>query len=105
MQELFETIDPATTVVTGTSRLSRHLTDRYNRWNMSAGNEVWETPDILPWTVFVDRAWREWVARDPGDAAEQIVLRPSQEQALWEQVIRDSLPQDERHLFLSLIHI
>jgi hypothetical protein len=53
---------------------------------------VWESPDIIPRNAWLERVWQECVYRDP--VATPLLLGPSQEQALWEQAIAASDPDN-----------
>jgi ATP-dependent helicase/nuclease subunit B len=80
------------TVLTASRRLARVLTQEFN-CSQRGGKSVWKTPDILPLEAFLRRCWTEWIVSGDGSAG-QVLLGPAQEQALWEQIIRES-PEGE----------
>ena len=83
---------PVETVVTPTRRLAHHLKARHDEACVARGLAVWPTPDILPWSAFIERlfqwdrqagrtdlrwlddraarlSWERLVGRDPYGAA------------------------------------
>src|SRR5580700_7976747 len=74
-------------VFTASSRLARVLAEDHAAWQRSRGRCVWRTPDILPLSAWLVRAWR---ARLLNGKTQPALLSEAQEQALWERVIRDS---------------
>jgi len=87
--DLAQRIEAGCVVVTPNRRLAAHLTREYDARQAAAGKSAWPTADILPFTAFVERAYRD--ALYSGEAAAlPVLLAPSQEQALWESVVRES---------------
>jgi ATP-dependent helicase/nuclease subunit B len=76
------------TLVTANQRLARHLAAEYGTARRTHGAPVWETPDILPWTQWLERFWQESFGLLDGDAP-QPLLSSFQELTLWETVIHD----------------
>lgn len=76
------------TLVTANQRLARHLAAEYGVVQRARGAPVWETPDILPWTQWLERFWQDRFGLLDGDAP-QPLLSSFQELTLWETVIRD----------------
>ena len=75
------------TLVTVNKRLARSFRHAYQQQRRSEGREAWNTPDILPWSAWVDRIW-ELHLYDSRDGSEiPTRLTPVQEQLVWEQVI------------------
>jgi len=88
-QDLAQRIEAGCAVVTPNRRLAAHLTREYDARQAAAGKSAWPTADILPFTAFVERTYRD--ALYAGDAARlPILLTPAQEQALWESTVRES---------------
>jgi ATP-dependent helicase/nuclease subunit B len=79
-------------MVTVNQRLSRYLTNRFNRQQVDAGKTVWETPDILPYNSWLGRTYDQ--ARYPvgKEMSGNLRIRLSsvQEIVVWEQVINAS---------------
>ena len=73
------------TLVTANSRLSRQLRQNYDTGRRRQGLRVWESPDILPRSAWLERMWQECAYRDPSGTS--VLLSALQEEALWEQAI------------------
>ena len=56
------------------------------------GLSVWESPDILPRSAWLERMWQECAYRDPFGTP--VLLSALQEEALWEQSIEESSATD-----------
>ncbi len=76
------------TLITANARLSRQLRHDYDDQRRRQGVRVWETADILPRNAWLARAWEECAYRDPFHTP--VLLSSLQEEALWEQVIKNS---------------
>jgi probable DNA repair protein len=88
-QDLAQRIEAGCAVVTPNRRLAARLAREYDARQATAGKSAWPSADILPFTAFVERAYRD--ALYSGEAVVlPLLLAPAQEQALWESVIRDS---------------
>ncbi|HKK03488.1 MAG TPA: PD-(D/E)XK nuclease family protein [Gammaproteobacteria bacterium] len=82
-----EALDAGALVITATRRLARAMQADYAR---ASGADSWATPAILPWSAWVQSAFRE--LRDFGRLEEhRACLSDGQSAALWEQL----LAQDE----------
>jgi len=77
------------TVVTPNLRLARELTREVDQHQIAAGRSVWETADILPFAAFIERLYEDALYSELA-AALPLLLRPAQEQFLWEAAIRAS---------------
>jgi len=77
------------TVLTPNRRLAQVLAREFHAAQACKGLKSWETADVLPWEAFLGRLWDD--ALFSGEAAGlPLLLAPSQEQALWEEVLRGS---------------
>ncbi|HTP94322.1 MAG TPA: hypothetical protein VMK05_00625, partial [Burkholderiales bacterium] len=76
-------------VVTPNRRLARALERDVSFARLASGLRTWRSPDILPVTAFVERAYAALLYSERG-AALPLLLTQAQEQALWESAIRDS---------------
>lgn len=65
-----------------------------------AGASVWATPDVLPWDAWLSRELMR--AREAG-GEQRALLNPSQQQALWQQVLREEAA-DETEADLLAAH-
>jgi len=77
------------TVVTPNRRLAAALRLAFDEEQARAGRERWESPDILPWTAFVERQWDE-ARHAPGGEGAPLLLAAPEEEALWESVVAES---------------
>ena len=80
------------TLVTANAHLARELRRQYDDCRRRSGDRVWESPDILPWSSWLERGWRECVLA----GNEPMLLQPAQEALVWEQII--SAPGDTEPL-------
>ncbi len=85
-----ETLDRHTTVITVNRRLSRVLRDAFDRAQLAAGATVWESPDILPYSSWLQRSWNDFVAG--ADRQLPALLSAEQDLSLWEQVVSEQAP-------------
>ncbi|MFB6259443.1 MAG: hypothetical protein ABEJ96_05705, partial [Thiohalorhabdaceae bacterium] len=83
MEAWLDALERGATVATVTNRLARSLQRAYHHRQRAAGHRAWPTPDVLPFSAWLRRAWGD--ARDFGGATGTL-LTPAQELALWEQV-------------------
>ncbi|MGI9318191.1 MAG: PD-(D/E)XK nuclease family protein [bacterium] len=89
---LFEAIESGVTVITATRRLSRELTQQYDRARQHAGDTAWASADILPWNAWINRSWMKLeftLSHSP------IVLSEGQTEAIWTQIIVDDIHRYE----------
>ena len=77
------------TVVTPNRRLALALKRAFDELQAARGLAAWDAADILPITAFVERAYEDAVYSELAPEL-PVLATPVQEQALWENVIRDS---------------
>jgi len=77
------------TVLTPNRRLAQALTLELDDLQIARGLRVWEAPDILPFSAYVERLYEDALYSELA-AALPLLLTPAQEQALWETAIRES---------------
>ncbi len=77
------------TVVTPNRRLAQALTLEFDDYQAAKGLGAWEAPDILPLPAFVERLWEEALHSEAGEKL-PMLLTPAQEQALWEDILKES---------------
>src|SRR4051812_19227608 len=76
------------TVVTPNTRLAQSLLAEFDRHQAGKNLNVWEAPDILPFTALVQRLYDDALYSDAAGAAElPMLLTPAQERLLWVQAI------------------
>jgi ATP-dependent helicase/nuclease subunit B len=85
--EIRQSIEQGFTLVTPTKRLGRALQQHYISEQLSAGEKVWETPDILPWAAWILRSWDDFAAQQ-----EQVplLLNGQQQQWIWQKIVTES---------------
>jgi probable DNA repair protein len=76
------------TIVTGNARLSRQMRYEFDAKQQGQGEQLWESPDVLPRDAWLRRCWDECVYSDPINTP--VLLDASQELILWENVIEHS---------------
>ncbi len=87
-----EYLKEGVTLITPTQRLSRHLRYQFAAYQAGRGETVWETPDCLPWSAWCKRAFRQLSSHFDDDF---ILLEPSQQQCLWQEIIGGSEYKDQ----------
>ena len=70
-------------VVTASERAARSLQEAFHRRRRAEGLGAWPTPNVLDWKTFARTAWE---ARSLDG---HLLLNPTQEQALWADIIRE----------------
>jgi ATP-dependent helicase/nuclease subunit B len=88
-EEIFCALREGATVITASRRLARVLAREFHSTEMARGNTVWNRPDVLPLDAYLDRTWGEWLGRWADENA-PVLLDATQEQMLWERIIRES---------------
>ena len=90
LTEVFDALGRGVTVVTGNKRFAGVTRQAFEQAAMDKGLEVWPTPDVLPWTTWLQRVWEEAVVSGASSAPE-LLLTPQQEQRVWEDIIAESV--------------
>jgi probable DNA repair protein len=94
-----DNLDRHTTLITVNRRLSRVLRSEFDRARLAAGEVVWESPDMLPYSAWIQRCWNDFVARADGPVP--TLLSADQDLCLWETIISEyPLPDGQP----SLLH-
>ncbi len=87
--ELWTVLEQGATLTTVNRRLSRGLQERFAEQQQAKGNQVWETPDVLPWGSWLLRCLQQASYLHPG-VKELQILNADQELTLWEEIIAGS---------------
>jgi probable DNA repair protein len=89
---VWEKIENGAAVVTANRRLARHLTNEHAARNLAAGRSAWESPNILPYSAWLEQLYEALLLNPALAAAENWpdALSPGQELWVWESVIRES---------------
>jgi ATP-dependent helicase/nuclease subunit B len=88
--EVFDALDRGVTVVTGNKRLAGVIRQAFERSAMDKGLEVWPTPQVLPWTAWLQTTW-EGAVISGASSAPELLLTSQQEQRIWEDIIAESV--------------
>lgn len=88
--DILNALDRGVTVVTGNKRFAGVTRQAFEQAAIDKGLEVWPTPDILPWTVWLQRFWEEAVVSGAA-AAPELLLTSQQEQCIWEDIVTASV--------------
>ena len=78
-------------IITVNRRLSRELATQYSADQVTAGKQVWESPQILPWTSWMNSLWREDLDQSETPI---LLLNNIQSRVIWEGIIRYSSASD-----------
>ena len=87
--DVFDALDRGVSVVTGNTRLAGAIRHAFEQRAIGQGLEVWFTPDVLPWSAWLQRCWEQAVVSG-GVSAPALLLTPQQELRVWEDIIAAS---------------
>src|SRR5215471_2248565 len=82
--ELIEQLACGATVVTANRRMAVAIRHAYDLASSGQGRSTWAAADVLPWSAWLERAFRDGLVRG---AARQLLLSHRQARALWHRVI------------------
>ena len=88
-KDVFQALEEGALLLTVNRRLSRSLLLRFNNHQASLGRTAWQTPDILPFSSWIQRCMGEVTYHCP-DASHPLPITWDQELSLWEYIIRQS---------------
>ncbi len=91
-KRLSELITAGATIITPTQRLRRHLRYQYATEQLSQGQQVWQTPDCLPWSAWCKRSFESISLRTDD---KYMLLNTLQQQWLWQDIISSSKYKDQ----------
>jgi ATP-dependent helicase/nuclease subunit B len=77
------------TVVTPNRRLAQALVGEFDAFQAGHGLSVWEAPDILPLSSFIERLYEEALYAD-ANAELPLLLTSAQEEWLWQEAVRSA---------------
>jgi ATP-dependent helicase/nuclease subunit B len=93
-----ESLRAGATLITANARLARHYLRAYDQGQYAAGLRVWKTADVLPLGAWLRRCWRNRLD-EPASGETRLLLRPWQEQQIWEQIVHAS---SSSHMLLQV---
>lgn len=98
--EMLEALESGATILTANRRLARFIKTQFDEAQRSRGRVVWHSPDILPWTSWIERCWDALSTRIAQDAGNEsgMLLSAVQEQSLWESIVADYVQAGDRLL-------
>lgn len=85
-QDIFEAAQRHAVVLTVNQRMSRTLSDEYQRWQLERGVSVWAKPQIFTPSLWWQRCLVQHISSG-------ILLNSAQQHTLWQQIIRADLEQ------------
>lgn len=85
---------PATVTATATARLARARRQALAGRRERAGERAWVAPDVLPWSVWLERLWSEAALVEE----RPLLLDAAQSRALWEQVVAETRLAEAREV-------
>jgi ATP-dependent helicase/nuclease subunit B len=91
--DLFDLLEKQSTLLTPNRRLSASLLKKHHRWQSESGQQCWPSLDILPISSWVQRLWKALAASQVDEA--YLPLTTTQEQLLWEEVLRESAESED----------
>lgn len=84
--DLIAALSRGATLVTANKRLANVTRQVYEQANIKKGLEVWQTPDVYPWDVWLHNTWEEAVIS--GASAEPaLLLSQQQELYVWKSIV------------------
>jgi probable DNA repair protein len=90
-EKLFSQINSDTTILTPNSRLSATLHKHYQQYQIHAQRQVWQTPDILPVSSWLQHLWNDYISKIISDEEPPpLILSTAQEQYIWETIVASS---------------
>ena len=98
--EMLEALESGATILTANRRLARFIKAQFDAAQRARGRVVWRSPDILPWTSWLERCWdalSTQMAQAAGNGPDML-LSTAQEQSLWESIIAEYVHAGERLL-------
>ncbi|MDX8376670.1 MAG: UvrD-helicase domain-containing protein [Mariprofundales bacterium] len=82
-QYIFKALQDGILVITGSTRLARHLSEAYNNWRAQQDSMgVWPTPPVLAYSAWLQEQWQR-CASD----TKQSILSSAQELLIWREVV------------------
>lgn len=88
LRAYFENLTTDCVILTPNRRLSATLHKLYQEYQTECGHAVWETPDILPFTSWLQQLWLDYTSLSFETLP--LLLNSAQEQFLWEKVLANA---------------
>lgn len=89
LNDVFKRLNAGGTVITPNQRLALALKGKFNQYQIDQKKVVWHSADILPFTSFIDRLYRDALF-SAHFLPLPLLLSDAQEQVLWESIIQQS---------------
>ena len=91
--EIIEALNRGASVVTANKRLAGVTRQIFENANLEKGLEVWPTPQIMPWNVWLQNTWEEAIVSGVL-AGPTLLLTPQQELCIWQEIITKDLAEN-----------
>ena len=88
--ELLDAIAAGTVVLTGNTRLARHLGSEFERRMLDQGRQAWATPAVMPLNAWLLETF-DWLLLDSAASLPRL-LAPDQEHQVWASIIASEGP-------------
>ncbi|TCV90464.1 PD-(D/E)XK nuclease family protein [Sulfurirhabdus autotrophica] len=98
--DIIEAIESGATILTANRRLARFLKSQFDTVQQSRGRMAWHSPDILPWSSWIERSWEVMANQRSMGAGFQtgVLLNAIQEKSLWENIVAEYSNAESRLL-------
>lgn len=87
MQPVITALADGATVVTANNRLARSIALAYNRAQRAAGRGAWASPDVLPWSAWLERLYDDAAIRAVPGCSQRRLLNDAQSRLVFQQMI------------------
>jgi ATP-dependent helicase/nuclease subunit B len=85
-------LDRNSIVLTPNQRLAKYLGRLFQHEQLQAEQTCWQSPVILPINIWLSQSWADYANNNPDNLP--LVLNPTQETLLWQQVLSASSYKD-----------
>ena len=100
MQDWLQNLDQDTVVIVPTRSLVNNLSEQIAKQKLAEGHQVWEAPNILLWSDYLNQLWQSNRSNMLNERAKhKTLISPQQALLIWTQVIEAS-KRSERSLTL-----
>ncbi|MBX2849770.1 MAG: PD-(D/E)XK nuclease family protein [Acidiferrobacterales bacterium] len=97
-----QNLTPEEAVIVPTRSLATLLSEQLADYHLSQNRAVWEKPNILLWSDYVQNLWHLNQARIAAVTGAHALITPQQSLLLWTQVIERSRKQDQELTLLNV---
>src|SRR5690242_17256368 len=76
-----------TVILTPNRRLAAHLLKSYGDFQITQNRKVWETPSILPLSIYFEQSWQ---TLENKNISLPLIVKDDQALIVWQQIIESS---------------